>query len=108
MPLVIRTTSSLTCSAIIASVCRLDELAREVGCSRSVLAERFTHFLGLPPIQYLTSWRLARAASLLRAGTARLVRVAQEVGYDSEAAFNRAYSCALVSPARADVVPQVG
>jgi len=69
----------------------VDELAREVGCSRTVLAERFTHYLGQPPIQYLTRWRLARAASRLREGGARLARVAEEVGYESETAFNRAF-----------------
>lgn len=67
------------------------ELAREVGCSRSVLAERFTQYLGQPPIQYLTSWRLALAASRLRSGGASLARIADEVGYESEAAFNRAF-----------------
>jgi AraC-like DNA-binding protein len=69
----------------------VDELAHEVGCSRSVLAERFTHYLGQPPILYLTKWRLALAASLLRSGNARLARIAEEIGYESEAAFNRAF-----------------
>lgn len=69
----------------------VDALAHEVGCSRSVLAERFSHYLGQPPIQYLTKWRLALAASRLRSGHAPLARVAEEVGYESEAAFNRAF-----------------
>ncbi len=69
----------------------VDQLARETGCSRSVLAERFTQYLGQPPIQYLTSWRLALAASRLRSGSASLARIADEVGYESEAAFNRAF-----------------
>lgn len=69
----------------------VDQLANEVGCSRSVLAERFSHYVGQPPMQYLTKWRLARAASRLRSGGARLARVAADVGYESEAAFNRAF-----------------
>jgi AraC-like DNA-binding protein len=80
----------------------VDELAREVGCSRSVIAERFTHYLGQPPIQYLTKWRLALAANLLRSGSANLGRVAEAVGYESEAAaFSRAFKREFgVSPAR--------
>jgi AraC family transcriptional regulator, alkane utilization regulator len=69
----------------------VDQLASEVGCSRSVLAERFTHYVGQPPMQYLTKWRLARAASRLRSGGTRLARIAADVGYESEAAFNRAF-----------------
>ena len=69
----------------------VDELAREAGCSRSVFAERFTHYVGQPPMQYLTKWRLACAASRLRAGGARLARIAADVGYESEAAFIRAF-----------------
>jgi AraC-like DNA-binding protein len=69
----------------------VDELAREVGSSRSVLAERFTHYLGQPPMHYLARWRLALAADLLRSGNAPLARVAERVGYESEAAFNRAF-----------------
>ena len=69
----------------------VDELAREVGCSRSILAERFTHYVGQPPIQYLTKWRLALAASQLRSSGSRLARVAERFGYESETAFNRAF-----------------
>jgi AraC family transcriptional regulator, alkane utilization regulator len=79
----------------------VDELAHEVGCSRSVLAERFTQYLGQPPIQYLTRWRLTLAASRLRSGSASLARVAEAVGYESEAAFNRAFKREFgVPPAR--------
>jgi AraC-like DNA-binding protein len=79
----------------------VDGLAREVGCSRSVIAERFTYYLGLPPIQYLTRWRLALAANLLRSGGTSLARVAEEVGYESEGAFNRAFRREFgVPPAR--------
>ena len=69
----------------------VERLAREVGCSRSVLAERFTHFIGQSPMRYLARWRLATAAGLLKGGDARLAQVAQQVGYESETAFNRAF-----------------
>nr|MBA2492325.1 helix-turn-helix transcriptional regulator [Gammaproteobacteria bacterium] len=69
----------------------LRDLAREVGLSRSALAERFTHFVGQPPMQYLTQWRMQLAAGLLARGTANMATVAMEVGYESEAAFNRAF-----------------
>jgi AraC-like DNA-binding protein len=69
----------------------VDSLAREVAMSRSVLAERFAHLLGEPPMQYLTRWRLAVAARSLRSTTEPITRVAQRCGYESEAAFNRAF-----------------
>ena len=69
----------------------LPELAREVGASRSVLAERFTTFVGLPPMLYLTRWRIQLAASRLAAGAAPMSAVAGGVGYESEAAFSRAF-----------------
>ena len=69
----------------------VDELARKVGLSRSALAQRFTELLGQPPMQYLASWRLMIAAQELVTGTKTLAAIAQQVGYDSEAAFNRAF-----------------
>lgn len=66
------------------------ELAAEVGASRSVLAERFGRFLGEPPLGYLTRWRLQLATGLLETRKT-IVQVASEVGYESEAAFNRAF-----------------
>jgi AraC-like DNA-binding protein len=69
----------------------LQELARDVGSSRSVLAERFASFVGQPPMLYLTHWRMQLAASRLAAGAAPVNAVASEVGYESEAAFNRAF-----------------
>jgi len=68
----------------------LDELARETGLSRSALAERFTHLVGQPPMQYLSQWRMQVAAGMLSQG-AKVVEAAFEVGYDSEAAFSRAF-----------------
>ncbi len=69
----------------------LDELAKEVGSSRSVLAERFTEYVGIAPMQYLAQWRMQLAASLLTGTTASLAEVAERVGYGSEAAFSRAF-----------------
>jgi AraC-like DNA-binding protein len=69
----------------------LEALAREVGLSRSALAERFTEFVGQPPIQYLTNWRMQLAASYLMTGTDNVAEVAERVGYESEAAFSRAF-----------------
>jgi AraC family transcriptional regulator, alkane utilization regulator len=69
----------------------VDELARAVGLSRSALAQRFTELLGQPPIQYLARWRLQIASRELLADSKSLTVVAEEVGYDSEAALNRAF-----------------
>lgn len=69
----------------------LAELARDVGTSRSVLAERFTSFVGHPPMLYLTRWRIQLAASRLAAGMMPVGAVANAVGYESEAAFARAF-----------------
>ncbi len=69
----------------------VDELAREVGLSRSALAERFTALIGTSPMQYLTQWRLALAAHHLRTTAKPAATIAYEVGYESEAAFNRAF-----------------
>lgn len=69
----------------------LDDLAREAGLSRSLLAERFADFVGIPPIQYLTQWRMQLAAEQLRATNASLAEIAMAVGYGSESAFSRAF-----------------
>jgi AraC-like DNA-binding protein len=69
----------------------VDELGREVGLSRSALAERFTQLLHEPPMQYLTRWRMALAARELRERGGTILRIAEQVGYESEAAFNRAF-----------------
>jgi AraC-like DNA-binding protein len=76
----------------------IDQLGRQVGLSRSALHERFVELVGQPPMQYLTQWRMQRAASLLREGRATVATIAQEVGYDSEAAFARAFKRAVGSP----------
>lgn len=69
----------------------LEELARESATSRSSLARRFQELMGQPPIQYLTSWRMQLAANLLVQSGAKVAAIASEVGYDSEAAFSRAF-----------------
>jgi len=68
----------------------LEDLARDVGLSRSALAERFAELVGQPPMQYLAQWRMQVAAGLLSKGS-KVIEVAQNVGYDSEAAFARAF-----------------
>jgi AraC-like DNA-binding protein len=69
----------------------LEDLAREVGMSRSVLAERFSHFVGVPPMQYLAQWRMQLAANLLSSSALGLAEIAEQVGYGSETALSRAY-----------------
>lgn len=77
------------------------DLAREVGLSRSVLAERFHRYLGEPPMSYLTRWRLQLGAQILKSSSRSVAEVASEVGYESEAAFNRAFKREYhVPPAR--------
>jgi AraC-like DNA-binding protein len=66
-------------------------LAEEVGISRSVLAERFRHYLNETPIAYLTRWRLQLGAQMLSSTNYSVAQLAAEVGYESEAAFNRAF-----------------
>ncbi len=69
----------------------IEALAREAGVSRSVLAERFTELVGLPPMHYLANWRMQIAAGLLSGGTTNIATIAAETGYGSEAAFSRAF-----------------
>jgi AraC-like DNA-binding protein len=69
----------------------VDDLARRVALSRSALAERFATLVGEPPMKYLKRWRLALAAQALRAGNESIGTVAEDSGYESEAAFTRAF-----------------
>jgi AraC-like DNA-binding protein len=73
----------------------LESLAHEVGLSRSALAERFTEFVGQPPMQYLANWRMQLAANHLRSTTDGVAAIADRVGYESEAAFSRAFKKAV-------------
>ncbi len=66
-------------------------LADEVGISRSALVERFTRYLSEPPMTYLTRWRLQMAARSLESTPRGVAEIAADVGYESEAAFNRAF-----------------
>jgi AraC-like DNA-binding protein len=69
----------------------LERLSDAAALSRSSLHERFVHFIGQPPMQYLTHWRMQVASGMLRDTNAKLVEVALDVGYESEAAFSRAF-----------------
>jgi AraC-like DNA-binding protein len=69
----------------------LDSLAQEVGLSRSVFAERFAQCMGAPAMQYLGNWRVQLAARALEQSGVSIAQAAADVGYESEAAFNRAF-----------------
>ena len=73
----------------------VDALGHEVGLSRSALAERFTHLLGVAPMHYFATWRMQVAAHELRHRSTPLAQVATTVGYESEAAFSRAFKKAF-------------
>jgi AraC-like DNA-binding protein len=79
----------------IARAWTVDELGRAVGLSRSSLADRFTRLVGQAPMHYLAGWRMQVAAHDLRNTTASLAQVAEKIGYDSEAAFSRAFKKAF-------------
>jgi AraC-like DNA-binding protein len=76
----------------------VEELAREVAVSRSVLAQRFTELVGEAPMRYLANWRMQLAKQMMREGASSIQEVATRVGYDSEAAFNRAFKRATGAP----------
>ena len=69
----------------------VESLAQNVGASRTVLAERFKHFLDQPPMQYLAHWRLQLAAQHLKSSDLPMKAIADQTGYESEAAFSRAF-----------------
>ena len=76
----------------------IDTLGRKVGLSRSALYERFVHFVGQPPMQYLTNWRMQVASNLLCSSSLNVAAIALDVGYESEAAFARAFKRATGMP----------
>ena len=76
----------------------LASLAKEAGLSRSVLAERFRHYLNETPMAYLTRWRIQLGAQLLTSTNYSVAQIASEVGYESEAAFNRAFKREFETP----------
>lgn len=69
----------------------VEALAKESALSRTVLAERFTKIVGMPPMHYLAKWRMQIASELLSAGNSNVANIAAEIGYESEAAFSRAF-----------------
>ena len=69
----------------------LPELARTIASSRTVLVERFSQLVGVPPMAYLTRWRLQLAAEQLSRGSAKVAAIGAQVGYESDAAFSRAF-----------------
>jgi AraC-like DNA-binding protein len=69
----------------------VEELSKRAGVSRSILAERFSSTVGISPIRYLTAWRMELAASRLMHSTDGIAEIASDVGYESEASFNRAF-----------------
>ncbi|WP_372526598.1 AraC family transcriptional regulator [Piscinibacter sp.] len=76
----------------------IDELGRRVGLSRSALHERFVQLIGVPPMQYLTQWRMQAAARMLLETRATVAAIALDVGYESEAAFARAFKRLVGNP----------
>ncbi len=76
----------------------VEELGREVGLSRSAFADRFTKIIGSTPKQYITKWRMQVAAQELRSTPASLAEISVNVGYESEAAFTRAFKREFGSP----------
>jgi AraC-like DNA-binding protein len=77
----------------------LEELAKQVGLSRALLARRFGDLVGISPMKYLTKWRMQIASELLTRGSAKVATVAMDVGYASEEAFSRAFKKTVgVSP----------
>jgi AraC-like DNA-binding protein len=69
----------------------IDRLAREVGLSRSTFAERFVRYVGFPPMNYLAQWRMQLAVRTLERPGSSVAQAAASVGYQSEAAFRRAF-----------------
>jgi AraC-like DNA-binding protein len=76
----------------------IEDLAREIGLSRSAFHERFVQYVGQPPMQYLANWRIQVGARLLRESNRNIAAIALDVGYDSEAAFSRAFKRMVGSP----------
>lgn len=73
----------------------VQSLAAKVAMSRSAFASRFMRLVGEPPLSYVTRWRMQKAAGMLREGKQTLAEVAAQVGYDSEAAFSKAFKRAV-------------
>jgi transcriptional regulator GlxA family with amidase domain len=63
-----------------------------------VMAERFVQLVGVPPMHYLAKWRMQVASEMLNRGNANMATIAAEIGYESEAAFSRAFKKMLGVP----------
>jgi AraC-like DNA-binding protein len=77
---------------------QVEALAETVALSRSALYDRFMRLVGQPPMQYLAQWRMQVASNLLLQGHASVAAIALKVGYDSEAAFARAFKRLMGMP----------
>ena len=69
----------------------IDALAKHSGMSRTVFAERFAELVGIPSMHYVAKWRMQVASELLTGSNANLASIAADIGYESEAAFSRAF-----------------
>jgi AraC-like DNA-binding protein len=78
----------------------VESLAAACGMSRSAFAAKFKDLVGETPLEYLTHWRMHKAAALLRKGDRKLFEVAKSVGYDSDAAFSKAFKRTFGLPPR--------
>jgi transcriptional regulator GlxA family with amidase domain len=76
----------------------IEGLARQCGTSRTVMAERFVQLVGVPPMHYLAKWRMQVASEMLNRGNVNMATIAAEIGYESEAAFSRAFKKMLGVP----------
>lgn len=76
----------------------IEELAKHAGQSRSLFAKRFTDFVGMPPMHYLAKWRMQIASERLGSGNSTIAAIAADIGYDSEAAFSRAFKKTMGVP----------
>jgi len=69
----------------------LENIAKNVGMSRSSFAFRFKQLVGIPPMDYITDWRMEKALDLLKSTKLPLNAICEQVGYTSEAAFSKAF-----------------
>jgi AraC-like DNA-binding protein len=76
----------------------LEKLSGHAGLSRSALQDRFVELVGQPPMQYLRCWRMQVASNLLVESNAKMATIAHEVGYESEEAFSRCFTCGRPGP----------
>ncbi|WP_297484342.1 AraC family transcriptional regulator [Ferrovum sp.] len=78
-------------SPVTAAIWTVESLAASAGMSRSAFAQHFKGIVGIPPLDHLTNWRMYRARCLLGNSDLALTRIAEQVGYETDGAFNRAF-----------------